>query len=494
MSLSGPITLVHRTLSPVANEPVIIQPAFYPYNDTSLPQAERDYLKTLADRAATQNLAENEQAYLRWVSIAFTIFATFMVGLRFCARWRQKARILIDDWFIVAALALLYGNTAMNLLFAAHGMGLHSGRLPLEELTFLLRNMIGAELIYVTSVTFYKIALLLFYYRVFPVPQVRRWGLICGGLTLGWGLACVTAACLQCVPLHKAWEPWAHGGCINLFLTQLCISVPSTLCDVAILCLPIPSVMALQMNRGQRVLVLATFLLGGYVVFTSIYRFVLFLGYRPDDQPYTLSPGLAWNVVEVSSGIVGTCLPTLGPIVRMLWRNLIPSTVRSAMRSVSKGLSAIEVNSRSAGDATGSGSRSQGGGGGGGGGGSGSGPATQRWEKLQEAKTPRGEEAKYGIGLATMYENNYSDEVLELVVQRQVDVQVSSVPAGAGADPDAVTPVGTSVTISGPPDARPAKHLRRASSNESDEWPLAPRLAVLPPPQAKIGRMPSTRR
>ena len=53
------------------------------------------------------------------------------------------------------------------------------------------------------------------------------------------------------------------------------------------------------------------FLLGSYVVFTSAYRFRIFLQYTPDDVPYTLADGCAWNVIEISSGVVSACLPTL---------------------------------------------------------------------------------------------------------------------------------------------------------------------------------------
>ena len=35
---------------------------------------------------------------------------------------------------------------------------------------------------------------------------------------------------------------------------------------------------------------------------------------------------IAWNVIEISSGIVSGCLPTLAPLVRMVWSSLLPSS------------------------------------------------------------------------------------------------------------------------------------------------------------------------
>lgn len=60
------------------------------------------------------------------------------------------------------------------------------------------------------------------------------------------------------------------------------------------------------------------FLLGSYVVFTSIYRLRVFLLYSSDDISYTLASGCAWNVIEISAGAIAACVPTLVPLVREL--------------------------------------------------------------------------------------------------------------------------------------------------------------------------------
>jgi hypothetical protein len=174
-----------------------------------------------------------------------------------------------------------------------------------------MQTLVGAEIIYVTGVNLYKLSLLFFYFRIFPVRSVRLGGYICGGISTAWNIACILAATWQCTPRERLWKPWLEGTCINLFLTQLCISIPSILCDIAILCLPLPHVLRLKTNLLQRVLLMIIFLLGSYVVFTSIYRFRVYLDYTTDDVAYSLAVPLAWNIIEISSGIVSACLPTL---------------------------------------------------------------------------------------------------------------------------------------------------------------------------------------
>ncbi|KAK1712114.1 uncharacterized protein CLUP02_01889 [Colletotrichum lupini] len=396
----------------------------YPYNDPTIDQPQRDYLKKLADFAEDQNLSEDLRPYVRAITIAFTVFAAFVVGLRFTARHLQGARYLKDDYTMLFALVILIGNMIMNLILVDAGIGLHSGRLTLEQLQFLDKTMIGAEILYVNGVNVYKIALLLLYLRIFPMREVRKGAWICGSLTSLWTLACVVAASIQCLPLNTLWEPWKPGTCINLFLTQLAIAVPSIIVDIAILYLPIPHVLKLQMNRAQRILVLFTFLLGSYVVFCSVYRFRIFLLYTKNDVPYSLAQGLAWNIIEISSGIVSACLPTLGPIVRVLWKGLLESAQRSGLDKYAQSSSNKKSTGRSAGMTIGGG-RS--------GNASHARDGSKDWSKLPEANAKPNfrEESKYGIGLRTMGggdddRSSRSSNDVELMPQSTVSVTVRS--------------------------------------------------------------------
>lgn len=129
------------------------------------------------------------------------------------------------------------------------------------------------------------------YYRIFPVRGVKIGALILGMISICWNLSLIGLAEGQCTPFRKNWMPWIEGKCIDLHATFLAISVPSILTDVAILALPLPQVWKLQTNTTQKVSLSFIFLLGSFVVFTSIYRFTVYLNYDPNDLPYTLAPG-----------------------------------------------------------------------------------------------------------------------------------------------------------------------------------------------------------
>lgn len=134
-----------------------------------------------------------------------------------------------------------------------------------------------------TSINTYKISLLFFYWRTFPVRLVKVGGVALGLFTLIWAVAAIFVIAFQCLPVSKAWQPWAQGLCTDLLHTEPAMAGLNIFCDVAILCLPIRPVMSLKIDTAQKSFVIGTFLLGSYVCFTSCYRLAMFFKFDPND-------------------------------------------------------------------------------------------------------------------------------------------------------------------------------------------------------------------
>lgn len=77
--------------------------------------------------------------------------------------------------------------------------------------------------------------------------------------------------------------PWVPGYCANLKAIYLAMSIPNILTDVAILSLPLPHVWGLNADIRQKLYLVGMFLLGGFVVFTSVYRFVMYIRFDKSD-------------------------------------------------------------------------------------------------------------------------------------------------------------------------------------------------------------------
>jgi fucose permease len=161
----------------------------------------------------------------------------------------------------------------------------------------------------------------------------------------------------QCLPVSQVFDP--IGTCIPL-ITLYLASVPvNVITDIAILILPIPVLTAMQLPRKQKMILIATFALGIYVVATDVVR-IYYLQQSSGPSSPTTSPLLGnevdfsyhasisfmWSAVEVNLGIVCACIPTMKPLISRILPVLIDnsrgsSCFGSLYKSSNQGTTAI---------------------------------------------------------------------------------------------------------------------------------------------------------
>lgn len=179
------------------------------------------------------------------------------------------------------------------------------------------------------------------YVRAFDVRRIRIASMILEGIVLAWAVAIIILCIFrkpwtnlfahigdsrltlqpECTPVAKAWNPTIKGTCINLRGSFIGNAVPNIVTDILILALPIHALWQLDTNFWLKMQLSFVFLLGSFVVFTAIYRFTTLFAFNQLDTTWTLATSCAWVVVEVASGVISVCLPTLGPLLSCgAWR------------------------------------------------------------------------------------------------------------------------------------------------------------------------------
>ena len=81
-------------------------------------------------------------------------------------------------------------------------------------------------------------------------------------LVIGWFISTLSAIIFQCTPVEGAWNQPAAKHCINARAFFLGNGTASMIMDVLILCLPMPMVWRLQLNRKRKLALTGMFLLG----------------------------------------------------------------------------------------------------------------------------------------------------------------------------------------------------------------------------------------
>ncbi|GLI77199.1 hypothetical protein PoHVEF18_005485 [Penicillium ochrochloron] len=129
----------------------------------------------------------------------------------------------------------------------------------------------------------------------------------------------------SCSPISKLWDSSIPGRCINEIAFFRWNGVGNMLLDVLILCLPYPMAWCLQTTLRQKCILTGIFLLGGFVCVVSVLRITSFDFSTLDNLTYVSVIPSTWSSIEQSVGIICACLPTLRPLLRLLYGSYVNS-------------------------------------------------------------------------------------------------------------------------------------------------------------------------
>ena len=206
--------------------------------------------------------------------------------------------------------------------------------------------MFAGEIIFFTCLALIKLSVLAMYKRIFPT-KFMKWGCaILGFMTIAWWIAVILYTIFQCKPVHKYWDLETPGKCVNAAVFYISTNgVPNIVMDAMILCLPMYEVYKIHVSRKLKIAIGATFMVGSIVIIASIIKLKVMvdlykLGHTADVTckltnfwdcslfvlTFCFEDHLAnlimWVDVEPAMGIISACLPTLRPILTLLFRKV----------------------------------------------------------------------------------------------------------------------------------------------------------------------------
>ncbi|CAI6077579.1 unnamed protein product [Clonostachys chloroleuca] len=269
--------------------------------------------------------------------------ATIAVLLRFLSRRISKNSFWWDDWLAATGLSLNYRwHTTYYFLGIPHD-DILDGRRKIDT-ALMIYNTKGAyvaELFYYLNQLSLKLSILCFYWRVFsPSNYMRRSIQVIGCFIILWFIASFIVAILQCVPIEAAWDPVVKAKpgvkCVDLNGFFFGTSVPNIVADLVLVLLPVQQVWQLNITVTQKVFIIFFFLLGGFVVITSIVRLrlLILVDFITFPINWTMDDSVVWTIVENCCGVVSVCLASLRPIIKLLpWANIQSAFGRSSGRS-----------------------------------------------------------------------------------------------------------------------------------------------------------------
>ncbi|CAG8131748.1 unnamed protein product [Penicillium olsonii] len=265
------------------------------------------------------------------VSVVFTSLATCFVGMRMYTRIKLMGRVEANDWMVVIALVNSYVFMCLDIVEAVSGMGMHFIDIPPHIFERQMKAFWLTIPFYNAAVLCAKASILMQYFRVFPTQRMRVVCWIMISILGIYGTWAVLSAFLNCIPVAKFWDDSIQGSCLSktaLWFSNASMHIAT---DLAILIIPIPALIAVDLPRRQKFALMIMFALGGFVCITSIIRLVSLKTISDSLDPTYDNVGAAsWSAIECNTGIICACLPTLKPLIARLFPGMI--TTFSASR------------------------------------------------------------------------------------------------------------------------------------------------------------------
>jgi len=203
---------------------------------------------------------------------------------------------------------------------------------PPSNLVPYMKSFYASIVVYNIAVCLTKVSILLQYKRLFSNPIMQRITLFSLCFLVAWAVALAFLLTLICQPVAAFWDTSINGKCLDAPTIWYIMAGVNLVSDFTILTLPMPVIKSLQLPKRQKIMLAAVFCLGFFPCAVSIYRIkTLRTAIDTPDPMYDNVDAATWSFLELTTGVLAACLPTLRPIFIAIMPRLFGAS--SAVRS-----------------------------------------------------------------------------------------------------------------------------------------------------------------
>ncbi|SPO05456.1 uncharacterized protein DNG_08143 [Cephalotrichum gorgonifer] len=249
------------------------------------------------------------------VAIAFGLLTLIFTSLRLYTRIKILGIFAADDWAMCGAQFISVAVSVLSILEAKWALGRHVWVVHPNDVMLQIQVLLGVILGYNFGINVVKMGLLLLYLRIFQSTSLKivaKWFL---GFVIVWSIVQIVLLTITCVPIFII-VPSMADKCLDTYPVWLTSSIMSTVTDVLIFLLPLPSVLKLNLKLKQKIVTVLMFSVGFFTCIVSVIRIFSLKGAVTATDPTwdNVGPG-CWSIVELNSAILCCNLPTLRPLV-----------------------------------------------------------------------------------------------------------------------------------------------------------------------------------
>jgi hypothetical protein len=211
--------------------------------------------QNLTSRVCAQPIRDRG-AEFTLASTTLVCFSGLLVLQRLVFKLATSLPLCADDWTILGTFLVGLPATVIHVHgITPAGLGRDIWTLRFAQIDEFFKYFYVCELVYFFEVALVKLAMLLFFLRIFPGPRVRRLLWITIAFTSLYGLSFALVGVFQCQPITFFWRMWDNeheGSCLNINAIAWANAIISILLDVWMLAIPLWQLKGLQLDWKKK--------------------------------------------------------------------------------------------------------------------------------------------------------------------------------------------------------------------------------------------------
>ncbi|CAG7931922.1 unnamed protein product [Penicillium olsonii] len=242
----------------------------------------------------------NVTAWCLLVVVVLAVFARLGTKYHIFKRWTS------DDFLVIVSSVV-----TLSLAVAA-GYGTHKKDVSDANFDQVMKNLWTASLLYIASLCFSKLSLVIFTLRLSPAAKDHRLGKIVAGLVVTWAIVAILGTAFEC-EVPRSWDFW-NGKCINMEAWHYFVCLSNMATEALILTQAFLLIKGIHASFKKR-LVFASIFLPRILVIGVI------IAQLPLIRPATTSTDPSYDICDIS--VIEELVQCLS-IVTACWGQLKP--------------------------------------------------------------------------------------------------------------------------------------------------------------------------
>ncbi|GAB1313648.1 hypothetical protein MFIFM68171_03858 [Madurella fahalii] len=261
------------------------------------------------------------------VPLGIILPAFILLLVRFYSRWIISGQFEADDYVMMVCAVAYTAMEIINQIEGAVGFGFDLWTIRREDLALGLKLLHFVESLYIITIALAKVSLLTFYLRTFSEPHtnMRRATCCVLGFVIVVNAILLVVQIFQCIPFEANWERWNAAynrpyPCVNVNQFLIARAGLNIAQEVIIMCLPVPTLLRLNLPLRLKMNAVAMFSLGILIVITSCTRLAYIIPLADSvNFSWDYTDGIIWTGIEAAVTIIVPCLPSLRALINRLW-------------------------------------------------------------------------------------------------------------------------------------------------------------------------------